>query len=74
MNENRTIAESKIYCQCLKCHKVFEYKERATLKGEVGFTSYVCPICMGKFKFIKTPFDYYLDKFLFINDDPKYYR
>lgn len=73
INATPKIAEDVTLCQCLRCGEVKEFKELSTIVSGHGAKTYVCPICKGSVTYIKTKHDDYLDKFLVVNDDPRYY-
>ena len=61
-------------CICKKCMKVFEYNEAITWNktNHPLLTDKACPYCGGRIQYLEVP--KYMDKYLFVNDDPKFYE
>ena len=60
---------------CNRCHRSFNIKDAAVKSKKmynVDIKEKVCPECGGSFRSIQPPGD--LDKYLYINDDKRYYE
>lgn len=59
--------------ECIKCRTTFnKYDVIYEDKYNQKIRSIACPYCKGKMRVIQIP--KYLDKFLYINNDCKYYE
>lgn len=64
------IKETKPVCRCLKCNKLFLVEDIKT--DENGHKA--SPCCGSEFKIYPSRLDLFLNKYLYVNDDPKYYE
>ena len=65
---------TKQQCFCLSCDSTFNIRDAAKTKRkiyELDIEEKKCPYCYGDFKMLNLP--YFLDKYLDVNTDPKYY-
>ena len=62
-------------CKCKKCNEIFDYEEMKLVDRDLyGFNikESCCPKCGGEWiPLVPSP---WLDKFLYINEDKKYYE
>lgn len=62
-------------CMCCNCRSVFSQYDAVLVErryGNVNIKEKRCPYCQGTFRKIDVP--KLLDKYLYINTDPRYYN
>lgn len=66
--------ELKTPCQCSKCGAVFDKDDlvKVTFKNRIFYNR--SPCCKSSYSVLDEDLDEYFHKFLYINNDPKYYR
>lgn len=61
---------SELKCQCNKCKEVFSYSK---LSSDIKMR-HKSPCCQASYTILDRSLDQFFDKFLYINNDPKYYN
>ncbi len=59
--------------QCLKCGSVFTSNEKVKIKTNTGIPYFKSPCCLSNITSIDIK-NQFLDKFLYVNTDDKYYK
>lgn len=57
-------------CQCHKCNQVFDYSELS----EDVHQRHISPCCNSSYSVLDLWIDEFFDKFLYVNNDRKYYE
>lgn len=64
------MGETHLKCQCHKCKEVFDYSSLSTDVKK----RHVSPCCGASYSVLNRSLDQYFEKFLYINNDSKYYE
>lgn len=62
-------------CQCRRCNKVFnieDIQKKKRLIYGIEIVDWCCPDCAGEYRVLCIPKS--LDKYLKVNQDPRYYQ
>lgn len=65
---------NKVEYQCLKCGKVFHSDEKIKIKTPSKIPYFKSPCCLSNFKSTDKKINQFLDKYLYVNTDNKYYE